>query len=201
MDYRAGNVVNSIQWLTGLELFMLIRNPWQVFLTTDHPNGGPFFCYPQVIRLLMDRDYRSEMLATIHKRARRAALLPQLDREYSLYEIAIITRAGTARALGLAHKGHLGIGADADVTVYEDLADREAMFAHPRYVIKGGQVVVRDGKLVAEQPGRTLVVRPSYDADIRRAIRAHFEQAYSLSFENYPVQADTLPHIEVVPCE
>jgi formylmethanofuran dehydrogenase subunit A len=201
MDYRAGNVVNGIQWLTGLELFLLIQNPWQVFLTTDHPNGGPFFCYPQVIRLLMDRDYRSEMLGTIHKRAQRATLLPQLDREYSLYEIAIITRAGTAQALGLAHKGHLGIGADGDVTVYQDLTDREAMFAHPRYVIKGGQVVVRDGKLVAERPGRTLVVKPAYDAGIRRAIRAHFEQAYSLSFDNYPVQADTLQHVEVVSCE
>jgi formylmethanofuran dehydrogenase subunit A len=201
MDYRAGNVVNSIQWLTGLELFLLIQNPWRVFLTTDHPNGGPFFCYPQVIRLLMDRDYRSEMLETIHKRARRGALLPHLDREYSLYEIAIITRAGTARALGLAHKGHLGIGADGDVTVYQDLADRKAMFAHPRYVIKGGRVVVRDGKLVAEQPGRTLVVKPCYDAGIRRSIRAHFEQAYSISFDNYPVHADTLQHVEVVPCE
>lgn len=201
MNYSAKNAINSVQWLTGMEIFLLIQDPWRVFLTTDHPNGGPFFYYPQVIRLLMDRDYRREMLATIHKGALRGALLPELDREYSLYEIAIITRAGTAQRLGLAHKGHLGTGADGDVTIYEDLADREAMFAHPRYVIKGGQVVVRDGKLVVEQPGRTLVVNPSYDPGIVKTIRAHFEQEYSLSLDNYPVQSDYLQQPEVVPCK
>ena len=201
MDYQPKNAVNTIQWLTGLELFLLVQNPWQVFLTTDHPNAGPFFCYPQVIKLLMNRDYRAEMLATVSPRGRRGALLPQLDREYSLYEIAIITRAGTAQALGLPNKGHLGVGADADVALYEDLEDREAMFAHPRYVIKGGQMVVRDGALVAEQPGRTLVVHPSYDPAICKDIRTHFEQEYSLSFDNYPVQDEYLGQVEVVPCE
>jgi formylmethanofuran dehydrogenase subunit A len=200
MAYAPKNVVNAIQWITGLELFLLIDDPWRVFLTTDHPNGGPFFCYPQVIKLLMDRDYRDEQLAGIHPRARRNALLPELGREYSLYEIAIITRAGTARALGLLKKGHLGIGADADVTVYADLEDREAMFAHPRYVLKDGILVVREGKLVCERPGRTLYVRPPYHPAIKADIREHFEQAYTISFDNYPVQEEYLPHSEVVPC-
>lgn len=200
MQYQPKNLVNSIQWLTGMELFLLIENPWQVFLTTDHPNGGPFFCYPQVIKLLMDRGYRAEILAGIHPRARRRALLPELDREYSLYEIAIITRAGTARALGLEKKGHLGVGADADVTIYADLVDREAMFAHPRFVLKGGEVVVRDGELVRELSGRILYVRPSFDPAIKMAIKEHFEQAYTISFENYPVQDEYLSHREVVPC-
>jgi formylmethanofuran dehydrogenase subunit A len=200
MSYQPKNIVNGIQWLTGMELFLLIDDPWRVFLTTDHPNGGPFYHYPQVIKLLMDRDYRAEMLATIHPRARKGTLLAGLDREYSLYEIAIITRAGTARALGLKNKGHLGVGADADVTVYEDLEDPEAMFARPRYVIKDGEVVVQDGELVRDRPGRTLYVKPAYDPAIRTAIKAHFEQTYTISFENYAVQDEYLPHGEVVPC-
>lgn len=198
MQYRRRNRVNSIQWMVGLELFMLIDNPWQVFLTTDHPNAGPFFYYPHVIKLLMDRDYRAEMAdnrrswKTIAPGARKGradnrALLPQLDREYSLYEIAIITRAGTARALGLHNKGHLGVGADADVTVYPLLADKEEMFARPRYVLKDGVIVVRDGKLLCERPGRTLYVEPPYDASIEAHLRKHFETHYTISFDNYPV--------------
>ena len=35
-----------------------------------------------------------------------------------LNEIAIITRAGPARILGLKNKGHLRVGADADITIY-----------------------------------------------------------------------------------
>ena len=137
-------------WLTGMELFLLIDDPWRVFLSTDHPNAGPFTSYPQVIRLLMDRDYRQEMFESLHPRARRGALLPELDREYSLGEIAVISRAGPARALGLEHKGHLGVGADADIAVYEERADKEAMFARPRYVYKGGELVARDGAVVAD---------------------------------------------------
>jgi len=198
--YKRKNLFNAVQWLTGLELFLLIEDPWRVFLTTDHPNAGPFFYYPHVIRLLMDRDYRAEMLESLPPRARKSALLSELDREYSLYEIAIITRAGTARALGLKNKGHLGAGADADVTIYAPLDDKEEMFARPCYVLKDGEVVARDGRLVRERPGRTLYVTPPYNQGIEADLRAHFEACYTISFDNYPVAPEYLPHSEVIPC-
>jgi formylmethanofuran dehydrogenase subunit A len=200
MRYERKNPVNAVQWVVGLELSLLIQDPWRVFLTTDHPNAGPFFYYPQVIKLLMDRDYRAEMLAGIHARTRKNTLLHELDREYSLYEIAIITRAGTARALGLKDKGHLGVGADADVTIYTPLDDREKMFASPRYVLKDGEIVVRDGKLVRERPGRTLYVEPPYDPAIETELRAYFEEYYTISFDNYPVSSEYLVNSQVVPC-
>ena len=200
IEYKRGNVANATQWLTGMELFLLIEDPWRVFLTTDHPNAGPFFKYPHVIELLMDREARQRALEGISSRALKRSMLGQLDREYSLYEIAIITRAGTARALGLENKGHLGSGADADVTVYADLDDREEMFAHPRYVVKDGKVVVKDGTIVRQQPGRTLFVEPDYDRGIEGDLRRYFEDYYTVQFENYPVASDYLPHGEVVPC-
>ncbi len=197
ITYTSRNLFNAVQWITGLELFLLIEDPWRVFLTTDHPNGGPFFCYPQVIKLLMDRDYRAELWEQLPVRARKGAMLPELKREYSLYEIAIITRAGTARALGLEHKGHLGVGADADVVIYPALDDPEEMFSHPRYVLKGGEIVVRDGRLVCERPGRTLYVAPEYDPAIEADIRAYFEAEYSIAFENYPLAPGSLADAEV----
>jgi formylmethanofuran dehydrogenase subunit A len=200
MRYERNNPINAMQWAIGLELSLLIQDPWRVFLTTDHPNAGPFFYYPQVIKLLMDRDYRAEMLAGIHARTQKNTLLHELDREYSLYEIAIITRAGTARALGLKEKGHLGVGADADVTIYTPLDDREKMFARPRYVLKDGEIVVRDGKLVRERPGRTLYVEPPYDPTIETDLRAYFEEYYTMSFDNYPVSFEYLVNGELVPC-
>ncbi len=200
IEYRRKQPFNAVQWLIGVELFLLIDDPWRVFLSTDHPNAGPFFRYPQVIKLLMDRDYRAEVFEGIHHGAKKGALLPELDREYSLYEIAIITRAGTARALGLWNKGHLGVGADADVTIYARLDDKEEMFARPRYVLKGGEVVVRDGQVVRELPGRTLYVAPPYDPGIEADLRAHFEECYTISFDNYPVALEYLPHGQMVPC-
>lgn len=201
MQYKPKSMFNAAQWITGLELFLLIDDPWRVFLTTDHPNAGLFFFYPQIIKLLMDRDYRAELLQGINARTRREALLPELDREYSLYEIATMTRAATARVLGLKDKGHLGVGADADVTIYAPAEDKEEMFAHPRYVLKDGEIVVRDGQLVKERPGRTLYVAPSYAPDIVKDIRAHFEEHYTIAFENYAVGPEYLPHAQVIPCK
>jgi formylmethanofuran dehydrogenase subunit A len=198
--YKARNPINATMWLTGMELFLLIDDPWRVFLSTDHPNAGPFTSYPQVIRLLMDHEYRREVFESLHPRARRGALLPELDREYSLGEIAVISRAGPARALGLEHKGHLGVGADGDIAIYEDRADKEAMFARPRYVYKGGELVARDGVVVAEVRGRTFAVAPEYDAGIEAELREYFKQAYTVSFDNFSMLADHEATFEIVAC-
>lgn len=187
--YREKNYVHALQWGIGLELFLLSRDPWRLVLSTDHPNGGSFLSYPRLIRLLMDRDFRNEQLRRANKRAiQRTVLLDDLDREYTLSEIAIVTRAGPARLLGLRDKGHLGVGADADVTIYDERADREEMFATPRYVIKGGRVVVRDGELVEALAGDLLRVTAPYDPAVDDVLRARFEERYSVQFDSYPVR-------------
>ena len=186
--YREKNYVHALQWGIGLELFLLSRDPWRLVLSTDHPNGGSFLSYPRLIRLLMDRDFRNEQLRRANKRAiQRTVLLDDLEREYTLEEIAIVTRAGPARLLGLRDKGHLGAGADADVTLYDDRADREEMFATPRYVIKGGRVVVRDGELVEALAGDLLRVAAPHDPAVEDVLRDRFEERYTVQFDSYPV--------------
>ena len=117
-----------------------------------------------------------------------SALLDGLDREYTLNEIAIITRAGPARLLGLRHKGHLGVGADADVTIYSRQDDIAAMFASPRYVLKQGELVVEEGQLRLAPTGRRLYVRPAYDDAVVPGVRSHFDRYSTVQFDNYPVQ-------------
>jgi formylmethanofuran dehydrogenase subunit A len=191
--YREKNYVHALQWGIGLELFLLSRDPWRLVLSTDHPNGGSFLSYPRLIRLLMDRDFRNEQLRRANKRAMQSTvLLDDLEREYTLEEIAIVTRAGPARLLGLRDKGHLGAGADADVTIYDERADREEMFATPRYVIKGGRVVVRDGELVEALAGDLLRVAAPHDPAIEDVLRDRFEERYTVQFESYPVRESWL---------
>jgi formylmethanofuran dehydrogenase subunit A len=181
--------VSALQWAIGLELFLLSRDPWRVVLSTDHPNGGSFLSYPALIQLLMDRSARDERLKQINpKLLAGSSLADGLTREYTLNEIAIITRAGPARLLGLRHKGHLGLGADADVTVYSKDADIARMFATPRYVIKGGTLVVEEGQLRRAPSGRRLHVRPGYDEALLPDLRRYFDAYSTVSFENYPVR-------------
>ena len=84
------------------------EDPWRVVMSTDHPNGGAFLAYPQIIRLLMDRTFRQDVLKTVHPAVLERTILKDLDREYSLSEICVITRAGPARDPRPAPQGTLG---------------------------------------------------------------------------------------------
>ena len=187
-EYKDKAAVSALQWSIGLELFLLSSDPWRLVLSTDHPNGGSFASYPELIRLLMDSAYRKEVLGRVNQKLLAgSALTDGLDREYTLNEIAIITRAGPARQLGLDQKGHLGAGADADITIYSRSGDYAEMFSTPRYVFKGGTLVVNEGQLRRAPAGGRLHVRPEYDDAVTHDLRRWFDRYGSLSFDNFPV--------------
>src|SRR3989337_1471606 len=140
--YKNKSLVHALQWAIGLEWYLLMQDPWRIAMSTDHPNGSSFLAYPEIIALLMDRTRRQEVIARLPKGVRTRCTLADLDREYTLNEIAIITRAAPARMLGLTQKGHLGPGADADITIYQKDPDYQKMFEIPRYVLRAGVVVV-----------------------------------------------------------
>ena len=195
--YKGSNLVNAVQWAVGLELLLLIDDPWRIFLTTDHPNGACFWRYPEIVQMLINADFRHERVQALPEKARKRMVLPDLDRQYSLYEIAIITSAGPARALGLKQKGHLGVGADADITIYNQNPDGEQMFRYPRYVIKAGDVVVEEGHIRNAHEGREFLVHPTYDEKIEDFLRPLFQQVYTMSFDNYPVEIERITRPEV----
>ena len=204
--YKDQNFVNALQWAIGLEIFLLVRDPWRIFLTTDHPNGAPFTSYPHLIKLLMDKTFRNEMLSRIHPDAQAMSTLASIDREYSLYEIAIMTRAGAAKLVGLHDRGHLGVGAAADITVYSDNPDREKMFAAPDYVFKDGQLVVKDGKVVKVTWGATHAVKPDFDRAIEKEIAKYYNAYHTISMEHVKVTdqqiaEDGRGHVVVQECK
>ena len=203
--YRDESFVNALQWCIGLEIFLLIDDPWRVFLTTDHPNGAPFTSYPHLIRLLMDRSFRNDILSTINKDAAAHSILSTIDREYSLYDIATMTRAAPAKSLGLKNRGHLGSGATADITVYSNNKNKEKMFSKPDYVFKDGELVVRKGKVTKVKNGVTHTLRPEFDKSIEKTLNSYFEKYQTVSLENFKIDDDEIVEhgngkIVVQPC-
>lgn len=185
--YSDKNFVNALQWAIGLEIFLLVTDPWRIFLTTDHPNGAPFTSYPHLIKLLMDKTFRNEQLSRLNPDAAALSTLASIAREYSLYEIAIMTRAGPAKILGLGDRGHLAPGAAADITVYEDLPDREKMFARPTHVFKDGELVARDGKIVKVTRGNTHVVKPEFDRGIEKELEKYFDRYQTMRLDSFKI--------------
>lgn len=198
--YKPSNLVNAVQWAVGLELLLLIDDPWRVYLTTDHPNGACFWRYPEIIKLLMSADFRNDCMKSLPAKIKNRIKLPELTREYTLYEIATITSAGPARALGLEKKGRLSPGSDGDVVIYNVSDDIAYMFGHPRYVIKAGEIVIEEGDIRETPQGRDFIVQPSYDPSTVEFLRPLFEDCYTMSFDNYPVEMERIEFPEIQPC-
>lgn len=207
-EFRPKNPVNAVQWAIGLEILLQVVDPFRICLTTDHPNAGPFIYYPKIIRWLMFADDRADwMKDKVHSKVGQTTGLPDLSREYSLFEIACVTRATAAKLLGLsAIKGHLGPGADGDVAIY-DLTPGERnpdivehAFSSAAFTIKDGEVVVKDGQVIAQPEGRTLwtdatgLIKPELMAELERDIKGKWPLRYSINFANYPVQSEYIPH-------
>lgn len=183
--YQDKHYVHSLQWTIGLELMLLVEDPWRVFLTTDHPNGGPFTAYPHLIRLLTDRSFRGSMLEQIHPAAAGNTLLREIEREYTLDEIAIVTRAAPARILGLNQLGTLCNGAQASLAVYPQRGDWESTFRHAEYVMKSGSFVVERGIAQSHAvPRWRWVAKSEYDLGRFSKWKDSIERALRVPAEN-----------------
>jgi formylmethanofuran dehydrogenase subunit A len=201
-NYRAGSFPNAVQFAVGLELFLLIEDPWRVFFTTDHPNGAPFTAYPDLFALLMSRDVRAEWLAKVPAEVASVTTLASLTREYQWQEIAIMTRAAPARLLGLKDRGHLAPGARADVAIYRPVVDLAATFRDATRVYKDGECVVSDGVLTHYRFGRALSVAPAPDRAMVERISDYYDDRYGLDAELLRVSEAALPEksFETIAC-
>ena len=208
--YSPKTPVATLQWAIGLELFLNIKDPWQVCLTTDHPNAGPFIRYPKIMSWLMSAPKRMEMIdnGEVHKWASRRTGLGSLDREYDFYDIATITRSAPARIHGFQDRGALTPGYNADIAVYDinpndfDASRNpeavEAAFSNAYYTIKDGQIVVKDGDIVATKQSHTIWTNvkgyEEEEKEIIDSIMPFFTQYYSVKWENYQVHDHYVPN-------
>ncbi|MFH0749247.1 MAG: formylmethanofuran dehydrogenase subunit A [Candidatus Bathyarchaeota archaeon] len=209
--YKRSSPVHATQWTIGLELALLIKSPWKVFLTTDHPNAAPFTTYPRIISWLMSAPARKRVLEKINRKARRISVLLDIEREYDFYDVAISTRAGTAKSLGLKWKGHLGVGADADVAIYnlnpqkdnpsKDYRRVRRAFERAAYTVKDGEIVVKNGEVVKSVFGRTywVDVQTKEPLKIDADFQKRFGNYWTVQYENYSIPENYLHSSSPIP--
>ena len=140
----------------------------------------------------MDKSFRNDMLATIHPEAQKMTTLGSITREYTMQEIATLTRAGAAKITGLVGRGALGKDDWADITVYTENENREKMFEKPDYVFKDGELVVKDGEVIKTVWGTTHVVRPEYDNSIEKDLKKYFDKYMTMKVGNFKISDDEI---------
>ena len=203
--------VCDIQWAIGLELALFAKDMNRTFITTDHPNAGPFTRYPRVIKWLMSKKAREAVLDSFkHKdKVIEATHLHTLDRELSLFEIAQMTRSGPAKCLGLgSYYGGLAPGMGGDVMVldlnYKDMPKDpekiEAAFQRAACFVKSGEIVVKDGEVVSNGHKKTVWVNAKMpeNPQVMRDIAQSFTKDYTVNLINYTVRDYLAPHPMVI---
>ena len=145
-----------------------------ISFSTDSTNGCFFSAYPTIFAGLLDRDSRKELTNEE---------LPRT--EYSLYEFAQITRTNPARQLGLRNKGHLGLDADADIAIYDISENTEGKELERRlsscsYLVKGGEEVIKEGKLVNEAVSKKTFYFEIGENEIEAVKEKHRELIYRI---------------------
>tara|TARA_A100001015_G_C15039768_1_gene738881 strand:- start:2967 stop:4607 length:1641 start_codon:yes stop_codon:yes gene_type:complete len=189
-EYKNKNFVNSLQWLIGLEIFLMIKDPSKVFFTTDHPNGAPFTSYPELFRLLMDYEFRLEKISKINQESLKFSFLKDIKRTYSMYDIAIMTRSSPAKILGLKDRGSLRDGCIADISVYDPKKKIDQMFQSAKYVFKNGNEIVRNGKILKYHKSSTIAVDIRYERSITKDLQSWVNRFYSLDVDDFKVNTD-----------
>lgn len=195
--------VHSLMWAIGLEIGLLVDVD-KVVISTDYPNGGPFYSYPYIATLLMSEKFREEEMKKIAN-VERYSILPSLSEERTLEDVVKMTRVNPARILGLNDRGHLGENAKADLVIYDlppepNPRDYESILkalSNPSLVLKDGEIVVKEGRVVKHTWGETIWVKRDYDEELIGDELEDFFNYYTVQRENYGV-----PHVrrEVVLC-
>jgi formylmethanofuran dehydrogenase subunit A len=210
--YNKDVTPNAVQWATGLELALYAKDMNRTFLTTDHPNAGPFTRYPRVIKWLMSKKAREATIATMKNNDRMINLtnIHTMDRELTLFEIAQMTRSGPAKCLGLGNLyGGLAPGMNADVGVFDlnykdmpsDAEKIETAFQRAACFIKSGEIVVKDGEVVSNGHKKTVWVNVKMpeNAQVTRDVGEAFHKGtYTVDIRNYPVRDYLAPHPFVI---
>ena len=189
-EYKSKNFVNSLQWLIGLEIFLMIKDPSKVFFTTDHPNGAPFTSYPELFRLLMDYEFRLEKMSEINQESLNFSFLKDIKRTYSMYDIAIMTRSSPAKILGLKDRGSLKDGCIADISIYDPKKSIDQMFKSAKYVFKNGSEIVRNGRILKYHKSSTIAVDIQYEKSITKDLQSWINRFYSLDVDDFKVDTD-----------
>jgi formylmethanofuran dehydrogenase subunit A len=190
-DVQSKCIYYSLKFaLESVEYLDLDRDSCCISFSTDSPNGGFLHYYPPIFSLLLSSRSRKEIDG-----------LPDVDTEFSLYQLAAITRMNPARLLGLKNKGHLGIGADADIAIYDlnldiDTDSREVAkkLGNCEYLLKGGNEVIYEGNmnLKEEVEKKTFYLKIKKEGEYEKMERIRRELCDKRTFR--------MEHLRVADC-
>lgn len=195
--------IAGAQWAIGLEIALFVKDKDRCFVTTDHPNAGPFWRSSRIYKWLLSAKARNDIIENQleygNKVIDRTYIDELADKELTLYELAQMTRSGVAKARGLKDMyGSLKTGLAANVAVYDidpenlpsDPEQYEKAFGNSFAFFKDGILAVENHDIVNySMPKKTAWVNSIVpeNKQVERDIRDKFLHSYTVQLDNYAV--------------
>ena len=141
----------------------------KIWEDADTDVGGSFNVNPPLPRIALVQAKRDDGAFVVDAISTDGGCIPRnviLSQGLSLVKLDILTLSefvqktslNPARMLRLENKGHLSVGADADITVYDYVSQRpEASFVAGRKVLFDGQVVAKGTAVICTERGRKAI--------------------------------------------
>ncbi|MBN2157072.1 MAG: amidohydrolase family protein [Candidatus Lokiarchaeota archaeon] len=131
-----------------------------------------------------------------------ARLLTQSNHELDLFDISRILSTNPAQIIGLdSRKGHLGVGADADIVCFQGNPENinETLFKDSEIVMKNGNIVKKRTNLITlDKPlGKIFWTEGNYDPLKMDKLRPKKEKFYDKRFSMY-LEALENPKISIM---
>ena len=113
--------------------------------------------------------------------------LKDIKREYTLNDIAIMTRSAPADILGLNDRGSLAPGHIADISIYNPNYKIDKMFRKPVFVFKNGFEIVKNGIVQNYVKTQTQALKLAYDNNITKYVNKWISKKYTLDINDLSV--------------
>ena len=154
--YDAGGYSDLVTGEEGLKLW----------LENDSDVGGSFNVNPPVPRVWLAQAKRPDGSFVVDAISTDGGCIPRnvlLSQGLSLVKLGVLTMSeyvaktslNPARMLRLVNKGHLSVGADADITIYNYETQKPvASFVEGHQIMKNGQCIGQGGKVICTERGQ-----------------------------------------------
>lgn len=147
-------------WSKFLEILLQLKKLNRldkISLSSNSPLNISLTDFPTVFNWLMNPSSRNEVIKMLASSVLGSSPLKDMFECLNLLDIATITAYNPAQSLGIDHrKGHLGIGADADICLFnlnDEIATQNNADAS-KEIIKGfssANTIIKKGKIIKEK--------------------------------------------------
>ena len=153
--FNKKNEADCIFWANSIDIALNLKNKYQIQSSINFPNYANISDIPQIATWLMSRAARDNYIEGMNTNFQKKTKIKNNYNSLSFKDYVIITRASSAKSLGLSKiKGNLGRGTDGDLNILDiNITDIDVDKKHDElikvlsnieYVIKAGKVVKKN---------------------------------------------------------